>query len=138
MENLVIGTGTVVPCPKQGMDHVRKVLSVYRWHNERLPNGRLKTVVNSLRQLIREAERHYEGTHSGQSPYALEHFDAWSQTTLEMITDRVKTWGAEWLDHLNIPAINNNGADNAIRRNLVYAYSILPDIDITGFYPNLP
>jgi hypothetical protein len=103
-----------------------------------LPLGRLKTVVNSLRQLIRAAERHYESTHNGQSPRALEDFDAWFATHLENMKDRVQAFGQLWLPELNIAAITNVAVDNTIRQNLVTAYNNLQDIDTTGFFPALP
>jgi hypothetical protein len=156
MENLVYGTSTITACPNQGMDKIRKVryplarqtyrnksthyllttqvLIVYRWHMEREPHRRLKNVMNNLRALLHEADLHYERTHNGQKSYAVEHFDAWTKTTFEVMRDRIKAWGQNWLDELNIPAITNSYVGNSIRQNLVIAYGNIPDIDTTDFY----
>ncbi|RYP21255.1 hypothetical protein DL767_009307 [Monosporascus sp. MG133] len=133
MENLTYG-----PCPHEALVKVRNVLSVYRWHQKTKPHDRLKTITNKIRELLREAERHYERTHGGQSPYALEHFDAWFQTVLETIKDRVSDFGKQWLANLNIPPITTNARDMSIRQNLVNAYNTLPDISTKDFFPPLP
>ncbi|RYP89406.1 hypothetical protein DL769_000057 [Monosporascus sp. CRB-8-3] len=88
MENLAYRS-----CPREALVQVRNVLSVYRWHPGTKPHDRLKAITNKIRELLREGERHYERTHRRQSPYALEHFDAWFKTVLETIKDRVSDFG---------------------------------------------
>ncbi|TPX10951.1 uncharacterized protein E0L32_008157 [Thyridium curvatum] len=156
MEDYVYGTKVKAACPKVALDHIRKVrarpksyvdmtsgfstvvlqvLVVWRWHSSRVIRERLRGIVWSLRQLLRQAERHYESTHGGQSPYALEHFDGWVQTRMEVMRDNVQAFGVRWLQELNLPAVNNVPADAAIRANLVRAYATLPDIRVDDFFP---
>lgn len=92
-------------------------------------------MIINFRELIHEAERHYQNTHGGQSPYALEHFDLWFESMLETLRDRAHDWAIEWLGDLDIPAINTVAADRAIRQNLLTAFLNVPYIDSTGFYP---
>ncbi|KAG7288408.1 hypothetical protein NEMBOFW57_007940 [Staphylotrichum longicolle] len=140
MEGRIIGgIAKVTHDPPAGMDLVRRALTIWRWHHERLPLGRPKTVVNHFRELIREAERHYERIHNGRKANALLHFDAWFQIRLEVMKDRLETWGLRWTSELLMtPAIINVPAYKAIAQNLDNAYRSLDEIDTTGFYSPLP
>ncbi|EXF81327.1 hypothetical protein CFIO01_00989 [Colletotrichum fioriniae PJ7] len=131
MENLVYGN-----CPKDALDQIRKVLSVYRYHLRPAFLVKLKKVVNDFRDLLRIAEQHYASTHGGASPNAVNHFDDWLRTTLERMKELTEEVGNQWLPELaRNPAVTGNAVDNSIRQNLVRAFSSLPDIDTTGFFP---
>ncbi|KAK1480203.1 glycosyl hydrolase family 18, partial [Colletotrichum tamarilloi] len=131
MENLVYGN-----CPKDALDQIKKVLSVYRYHLRPGFHDKLKKVVNDFRDLLRIAEQHYASTHGGASPNAVNHFDEWFKTTLEKMKDVTQEVGNQWLPELaRNPAVTGNAVDNSIRQNLVNAFNSLPDIDTTGFFP---
>ncbi|KAG9251358.1 putative class V chitinase [Emericellopsis atlantica] len=116
---------------------IRDVIAAYLWHNERKPNDRLKTVVNSLREILHEAE----GVHYSRYQvrvHAVEHFDAWLGSHFAAMRSSVSTFVTTYATTLlDKDHVQNNKIWRAQIKNMENKGNILEDIDTEGFFPSL-